>query len=84
MKILGASWYTPMGSSIPIGIILVEMTKAECQEYCIPDGNTNGNRAAYIGIAKLGNSEQEDAEHIVKTGAKFPLSSAEQLFGLFE
>lgn len=56
MKVIDSIWYTQMGSTDTIGIVsgLDEIT---------------GQVKTYIGTAR-GISQQNDAQHILKTGAK--------------
>ena len=56
MKIIGSYWFHQMGNPLAIGIVKID------DEY---DGIKY-----YIGNA-IGGSEEEDAKHISKTGAKF-------------
>ena len=59
MKILNTTWFTELGSSKPIGIVVGE------------DENT-GEIKAYIGTAS-GHNEERDAKHINMNGAKLHL-----------
>lgn len=63
MKIVGACWFTEMGSNRPIGVVIVE------NEF---------ERKAYIGTA-YGINEMADSKYIAERGAKFPLDMAEKL-----
>jgi hypothetical protein len=62
MKILNARWFTEMGSLRPIGIILGQDEKT-------------GEYKSYIGTGD-GNSEEYDAQQILRRGAKFPVEQA--------
>lgn len=56
MKIIDKIWFTEMGSTEPIGIVIIETEV--------------GERKAYVGKG-LGINEEEDAKFIAKRGAKF-------------
>jgi hypothetical protein len=68
MKILSATWFTEMGNSRPIGIVLAI-------------NDEDGKPHAYIGNGE-GLDEAQDAETIAMRGATFPLDVAGKLFGL--
>lgn len=78
MKTLGVRWFNQMGAPNVIGIVLVEMSPMECQEFGIEDSN----RVAYLGMGQSFNSEEQDVNHVVLTGARFPVDAAEFLMGM--
>jgi hypothetical protein len=63
MKILNAMWFTEMGKSKPIGIVIVEM---------------DGEQQAYIGTSEH-DDELKSAILIAKRGARFPVEVARVL-----
>ena len=68
MKIVGKTWFTEMGSTRPIGVVIIETEI----------GQSVFERKAYIGTA-FGVNEMADARHIAERGAKFPVDMAEKL-----
>ena len=64
MKILNVIWFTEMGSTKTIGIVLGE--------------TDHGEKKAYIGTG-AGLDEYTDAKHIAQTGGKLHLSTAEEI-----
>lgn len=58
MKILGAIWFTEMGSLQPIGIV-------------VGKSEHTGEMKAYIGTGRHGIDEGSDAQEIAYSGAKF-------------
>ena len=66
MKILNAMWFTEMGKSKPIGIVIVEM---------------DGEQHAYIGTSEH-DDELKSAASIAKRGARFPVEVARVLMPL--
>lgn len=60
----GYTWFTQMGSSNPIGIVIAE--------------NNQGKERAFIGTGNGGDAIS-DASHIARTGASFPLEIAKKL-----
>lgn len=63
MKIVDSIWFTEMGSSAPIGIVICKDENAEEAE-------------AFIGTG-YGINESTDAKHIARTGARLRLSTVE-------
>lgn len=66
MKILDAIWFSQMGNSAQIGIVIGE------------DQITKEIKS-YIGTSNIGN-EDKDRQFIAATGAKFPVEAAKALF----
>lgn len=72
MKILAKMWFTPMGVSFPIGIVVVKMNEMEQTQW-----DQDGPISAWIGLATPDTEEMIDAKNIATTGARFPLQAAE-------
>lgn len=67
-KRIQSLWFTEMGATKPIGIVLVS--------------NEFGDKA-YIGTG-YGFSQETDEQTIARTGVKFPLPAARKLFDVEE
>jgi len=65
MKVTNATWFTQMGVTQPIGIVFGE-------------DEATGEKKAYIG-AGYGNEEDQDCQHIARTGAKLSLEMAKHI-----
>ena len=66
MKAIDAIWFTEMGSTDPIGIVLVE-------------DELTGEKKAYIGKSQGFGGEECDIRTITSTGAKFHVFTAAHL-----
>ena len=64
-KVINATWFTQMNNPNTIGIVITE--------------DAQGKPRAYIGTG-LGRNEADDAQLIARTGAKFNVEVAKQLF----
>jgi hypothetical protein len=74
MKVIGSTWFSEMGSTTSIGIVLVEFNQEEQQEF-------GANKlSAYIGTS-AGLSKEKDEKSIVCTGARFPVHAAKMMIG---
>lgn len=63
MKVLGSVWFTEMGATRPIGVVVVD---------------TGFEEKAYIGTGD-GYAQSTDERKIAERGAKFPLDLAKKL-----
>ena len=74
MYIKGTKWFTEMGNSAVIGVVIVEFNPQEMKEF-----NRETPVNAFIGTGTPGADATDDVDKIVKGGARFPLAAARQL-----
>ena len=74
MKVISKNWFTEMGVTSTIGIVLLELEPIEMQGF-----DTKNNKIAFIGTVEHGNTEKQDVDKIIRRGARFPVAAAEML-----